>query len=114
MKMHSPLHPGKVLRGLLDGIEEETGTRPTIGQLAESLDVSRKTVSDIVNTKSRITPDMALRLAIALPKTSAEHWLRMQENYDLAEARKMANIDRVRVLWPIPNLSTQGIIPVQP
>ena len=96
--MYSPLHPGIVLSAMLDGIEEETGLRPTIGHIAESLDVSRKTVSDIVNAKSRITPEMAIRLAIALPTTTPEHWLRMQENFDLAEARKRLNTDQIRVV----------------
>jgi len=46
------------------------------------LGVSRKTLSKIINEKSSITPDMALRLSKAF-NTSPGFWLNMQSKYDL-------------------------------
>ncbi|WP_260445824.1 MULTISPECIES: HigA family addiction module antitoxin [unclassified Nostoc] len=54
----------------------------TITNFADILNVSRKTVSEIVNEQASVTPNMALRLAIAL-QTTPELWLNLQEKYDL-------------------------------
>jgi addiction module HigA family antidote len=61
----------------------------TIGEVAKALDVSRKTLSSILNRRSSITPEMALKLSIAF-NTTAESWLMPQTQYDLwrAEQRK--------------------------
>jgi addiction module HigA family antidote len=61
----------------------------TIGEAAKALDVSRKTLSSILNRRSSITLEMALRLSIAF-NTTAESWLMQQVQYDLwrAEQRK--------------------------
>jgi plasmid maintenance system antidote protein VapI len=42
---------------------------------------------------------MALRLAAAFANTTPEFWLRVQENYDLAQARKKINTENIRVFW---------------
>jgi addiction module HigA family antidote len=82
--MHNPPHPGEVLRGLC---LEPLGL--TVSEAAKALDVSRKTLSSILNRRASITPEMALRLAIAF-NTTAESWLMQQIQYDLwrAEQRK--------------------------
>lgn len=82
--MHNPPHPGEVLKGLC---LEPLGL--TISEAAKALDVSRKTLSSILNRRASITPEMALRLAIAF-NTTAESWLMQQIQYDLwrAEQRK--------------------------
>jgi addiction module HigA family antidote len=54
----------------------------TVSDLARILGVSRKTVSKIVNERSAISADMALRLSRAF-KTTPELWLNLQRNYDL-------------------------------
>jgi len=42
---------------------------------------------------------MAIKLAAAFKNTSAEFWLRVQDNYDLAIARKMVNTKGIKVFW---------------
>jgi antitoxin HigA-1 len=79
-RKRSPGHPGGVLKRLyLDGLHVSNS------QLADCLGVSRKTISKIVNEKSAITPDMALRLSRAL-KTTPDLWLNLQKTYDLWQA----------------------------
>ena len=80
MKMHNPPHPGEVLRELC---LEPIGLSVT--QAAQALGVSRKTLSSILNGRSGISPEMAVRLSIAF-NTTAESWLRQQLQYDLAQA----------------------------
>ena len=55
-------------------------------RLAETLGVSRKAISQIVNEHKSVTPEMALRLSRAFPNTSPEFWLNLQKNYDLWHA----------------------------
>ncbi len=77
MKMYNPPHPGEVIKGLwLDPIGA------SITDAAQALGVSRKTLSKIVNGKGSITPEMAVRLSIALGG-SPESWLGHQAAYDL-------------------------------
>jgi addiction module HigA family antidote len=54
--------------------------------LAKALGVSRLSVSQLVNNKRAITPDMALRLE-RVSGIAAEHWLELQAHYDLWLAR---------------------------
>ena len=71
MRMHNPPHPGEIIKGLWlnpMGI--------TITQAAKAIGVSRKTLSKIINGQSSITPEMAVRLSIALggsPKSWMGH-----------------------------------------
>jgi addiction module HigA family antidote len=82
MKMHNPPHPGEVLKSLcLDPM------KLTVTQAARALGVSRKTLYSIVNGRSGVTPEMAVRLSIAFD-TSAESWLDQQLEYDLWHAEK--------------------------
>jgi addiction module HigA family antidote len=80
MRKRPPTHPGGILkRHYLEPLSL------TISELANTLGVSRKTLSKIVNEHGSITPDMALRLSKAL-KTTPELWLNLQQNYDLWQA----------------------------
>ena len=101
MPMHSPAHPGTLIRDFIDGVNEESGQRLTIGNVAEALGVARTTLSAIINGRTSITALMALKLAAAFRTTTPEHWVRLQENYDLAKARKQVPAQQVRVLWPL-------------
>lgn len=77
-----PTHPGGILRRhYLDilGI--------SISEFANRLGVSRKTVSKLVNERGAVTPDMALRLSLALD-TSPQVWLNMQQKLDLWTASR--------------------------
>lgn len=79
MTMHNPAHPGEILKELV--IEP---LELTITGVAEHLNVSRKTLSKVLNGLGAITPEMAVRLELAFAKPSAEHWLRLQSAYDLS------------------------------
>jgi len=57
----------------------------TVTAVAQGLDVSRKTLSTIINEKSNISPEMAVRLSIAF-NTSSESWINLQSQYDLYKA----------------------------
>lgn len=83
-RMHNPPHPGEVLKELC---LEPLGL--TVSGAAKALDVSRKTLSSILNRRGSVTPEMALRLSIAF-NTTAESWLMQQVQYDLwrTERRK--------------------------
>ena len=98
MEMFDPAHPGKLIRETLTGLEEETGKKLTIEQVAKGLGTTRKTLSAIINCKQSVSPEMALRLSKAF-NTTPEFWLHAQENYDLAKARKKVDIREVKVFW---------------
>ena len=83
MSMHNPAHPGEVLKELV--IEP---MELTITDVAKHLDVSRKTLSKVLNARGAVTPEMALRLELAFGKPSADHWLRLQNAYDLWQTRQ--------------------------
>ena len=90
--MHNPPHPGEVLRELC---LEPLGISVT--DAAEALGVSRKTLSSILNGRSGISPEMAIRLAKAFD-TSPESWLHQQVQYDLWEAEQNSRKLHVRKL----------------
>ena len=54
----------------------------TVTDAAKNLGVSRKTLSELVNQESSLSPEMALRIAKAT-KTNPESWLNMQTKLDL-------------------------------
>ena len=80
MITRKPTHPGEVL---LEDVIRPLGI--TITEAAQKLSVSRKTLSELVNQKSSLSPEMALRISEAT-KTSPESWLNMQTKLDLWNA----------------------------
>jgi len=85
IRKRPPTHPGGILRRqYLEPLSL------TISEMADTLGVSRKTLSKIVNEHGSITPDMALRLSRAL-NTTPELWLNLQQNYDLWHASHDSN-----------------------
>jgi addiction module HigA family antidote len=92
MKMHDPPHPGEVLRDLC-----LTPLGLTVTEAARALGVSRKTLSSIVNGRSGISADMAVRLSIAFA-TTPESWLNQQLQYDLCQAERNRKKMRVKRL----------------
>jgi len=83
MSMHNPAHPGEILKELVI-----TPLELTITDASEHLNVSRKTLSKVLNGRGAITPEMALRLELVFKKPSADHWLRLQNAYDLWLSRQ--------------------------
>ncbi|WP_089723840.1 HigA family addiction module antitoxin [Candidatus Thiosymbion oneisti] len=92
MNMHNPPHPGEIIRDLC---LEPLGLSVT--DAAEALGVSRNTLSSILNGRSGIDPEMALRLSKAF-NTSPESWLNQQIQYDLWHAKKESKGIKVKKL----------------
>mgnify|MGYP001064066191 FL=1 len=89
MPMHNPPHPGEFIRDVYLKPHSMTGR-----QLATKLGVSPSTLNRILQGKSGISPEMALRLSKALGR-SPESWLAMQDNYELWHARQSVNLEAV-------------------
>jgi addiction module HigA family antidote len=90
MPMKNPVHPGSIVR---HDCLEALGLSVTEG--AKVLGVTRQALNNIVNGKSGISPEMAIRLTKAFGSTP-ETWLGIQIAYDLAAARKHENKIKVR------------------
>ena len=91
-EMHEPPHPGEVLRELyLDPLGL------TVTESAKRLGVTRKTLSELVNGRAGISPEMALRIGGAT-QTTPESWLNMQMHYDLWLTRKKKKTLKVKNL----------------
>ena len=95
MPMLNPPHPGENLR---EDVLAPLGLSVT--ETAKALGISRKTLSEIVNGKSPITPDIAVRLERAFWAPPAEMWLRLQAAYDLRRAARRLKNTPVRRLRP--------------
>jgi addiction module HigA family antidote len=80
-RTRKPTHPGELIR---EDLLPETGLSQT--QLAKLMGVSRRTVSEIVHERRRITADTAFRLAKVFNSTP-DMWLNMQQAVDLWETR---------------------------
>jgi addiction module HigA family antidote len=79
MPMKNPPHPGSVV---LSECIEPFGI--TITQAAAALGVIRTTLSELVNGKRGISPEMAIRLS-QVYGGSAHSWIMQQAHYDLAQ-----------------------------
>ena len=90
MKMYNPPHPGFVLKEYIEGMK--------IGEVEKKLGVSRISLSRILNGKTAISAEMAIRIGLAL-NTSPNMWLSMQGDYDL---------------WQIEHNKTFSITPLFP
>lgn len=91
--MQNPCHPGQVLKGLyLEPLEL------TVTDAAKGLGITRKTLSQLVNGRQSVTPDMALRLSEAFD-TTPQLWLNMQQNFDLRQAEKKERNYTVQRFW---------------
>ena len=78
--MKKPAHPGRIVRH--DCLEP---LPLSVTEAARALGVTRQALNNVVNEKSGISPEMAIRLAKAFGST-AETWMRMQAAFDLAGA----------------------------
>ena len=90
MPMKYPPHPGSSVR--YDCLEP---LDLTVTRGAEVLGVNRQTLSNLINGRSGVSPEMAVRLSKAFGGT-AEIWLRLQMAYDLAKIRDEADSIHVK------------------
>ena len=87
-----PTHPGALLReDILPAL------KMTQKDFADWIGVSRLSVSELVNEKRTVTPDMAMRLGKALGN-GPQIWLRMQQTFDLWELSQRNTYDAIRTL----------------
>jgi antitoxin HigA-1 len=85
--MLNPPHPGLSVRhDCLEPLDL------TVTKAAQVLGVTRQTLNDLIHCRRGISPEMAIRLDMAFGG-GADTWVRLQAAYDLAQARKNANID---------------------
>lgn len=95
-----PPHPGSFV---LEEVLEPLGL--TIAKAADVLGVRRATLSDLVNGKAALSPEMALRLEKAFG-LSIETLLRMQAWYDASAMRERA--DQIAVERFVPETPALG------
>jgi len=91
--MKNPSHPGSLIKADLD----ELGLSVT--EAAGGLGISRQQLHSVISGRASVTPEMAIRLEKAFGST-ADTWLRMQMNYDLAQIRSRASAIKVKRLAP--------------
>lgn len=90
MDMHNPPHPGEIIRELcLESLNL------SVTDAAKGLGVTRKTLSAILNGRAGVSPEMAVRLSQAFGSTP-DHWLRMQNAFDLWQIRKKAKTLKIK------------------
>lgn len=91
MKMYNPAHPGEILKELyLDPLNL------TVTEAAKGLQVTRKTLSMIVNGRASVSPEMALKLAKAFD-TTPQSWLNLQQQYNLWQLEQEVDVSKVKV-----------------
>ena len=81
MPMKTPSHPGDLVAANI----EEFGL--SVAAAAKALGVTRQHLYNVISGKSGISPEMAVRLEKGMGG-GADHWLRMQAAYDLADVRR--------------------------
>lgn len=96
MMKRKPTHPGSVF---LEDVMKPLNLSVT--DAAKMLGVSRKALSEFVNEKAGLSPEMALRISRAT-NTSAESWLNMQMKLTLwnAEQHTPTNV----IPFPLPDV----------
>jgi addiction module HigA family antidote len=92
--MKNPSHPGKSIR-----VACLEPNHLTITEGAKILGVTRQNLSNIVNEKSDLSPEMAIRVAKAFGGTP-DAWYRMQSAYDIALAKKRSGKIKVKTYKP--------------
>jgi addiction module HigA family antidote len=93
--MHNPPHPGRIIRQ-----ECLEALNLSVTEGAKALGISRNALSELINERRGISPEMAIRLAKAFGSTP-ETWAGLQLAYDMAQVMKRADMIKVqRVALP--------------
>ncbi len=92
MEMYNPAHPGEILKGLC-----LVPLNLTVTEVAQTLGVARKTISELVNGKTGVSPEMAIRLSKAF-RTTPVFWMNLQQQYDLWHAQQRIGDLRIEPL----------------
>ncbi|MEH8107768.1 HigA family addiction module antitoxin [Gallibacterium anatis] len=96
MRMYNPAPPAAIIK---NDILPALGL--TITEAAKQLGINRVTLSRLLNGKSGISAEMALRLHAWLGENSpsAESWLQQQAAYDLWQAEHQCKFNITPVIW---------------
>ena len=95
MPMKNPPHPGRIVRQeCLDPLGL------TVTAAARGLGVTRKALSELLNGRSGISPEMAVRLSKAFGGSPAL-WLGLQMDFDLAQVQRRTAEIKVQKLAPV-------------
>jgi addiction module HigA family antidote len=89
LEMKNPARPGELIGETL----AELGVSVT--ESAKRLGITRQQLHNVISGRSGVTAEMAVRLEKALGST-ADTWLRMQMNYELAQIRQRARSIKVK------------------
>ena len=90
MRMYNPPHPGEIIR--------EFCVEPlnlTVTGAAESLGITRKTLSTLLNGRAGVSPEMASRLSRVFGRTP-EGWLRLQLQFDLWKTEQSIDVSGLK------------------
>ena len=87
-----PPHPGRYIRGIKDELDM------TVEELATHLGVRRPALSDLINGKSGVSIEMAIRLGQAF-RNGARFWMALQMQYDLWHAEREKRIKVAPLEW---------------
>ena len=99
--MKNPSHPGDILKRR---VLPAAGL--TVTAAARRLQVTRQALNNLVNRKSGMSPEMAIRLSRAFGSTP-EVWLGMQMAYDLAQLRQKAFSPEIAPVSAVPHRGLQ-------
>ena len=94
MNMYNPPHPGEIIREFC--VE---ALNLTVTDAAKALGVTRKTLSALLNGRSGVSPEMALRLSKVFGR-SPEGWLKLQLQYDLWQTQQNFNFKNLKRFNP--------------
>ena len=92
MEMYNPSHPGEILKE-----DYLPGYNLSVTAFALRIGVSRNAASELVNCRTGVSTEMALRLERAF-KVPAKFWLDLQTKYDLWQAKQSLNLDYIEPL----------------
>ena len=92
IEQNNPMHPGAFIKRVYL-VPHDIGSN----ELARQLRVSTGLVSRLINEKTGVSSEMALKLSKVLGR-SAESWLLMQDNYDLCQAKKVVDLKEYKAL----------------
>lgn len=88
-----PVHPGEILR------EEYILERKlTLTEVADGLGINIAELSDVVDEKKGISPELAVKLSEAFGNTT-QFWINLQKNYEIWHAEKMVDRTLIRHFW---------------
>ena len=95
--MRKPIlfHPGKHLAQILEELEISQN------HLAKTIGVSQKHIEDILDKRSPVTAEFALRLSKAF-RTTPDFWMNLQNFYDLEVARTSVDVSGIEPIVPPP------------